>query len=96
MCQAGVVVVPHQIVGGRGGGRGRIGRGGQNSGAVGREKRLGNQTQQCQHCQQLFVRNREESYTVLDLIYLLSMKTTLILTLKLNKKHLETSIFYLN
>ena len=72
------------------------GGGGHDSGAVGREKRLGNPTQQCQHCQQLFVINCEELYTVLDLIYLLSMKTTMILTLKLNKKHLETSIFYLN
>ena len=69
------------------------GRGGQDSGAVGREKRLGNPTQQCQ---QLFVINREELYTVLDLIYLLSMKTTMILTLKLNKKLLETSILHLN
>ena len=60
------------------------------------EKRLGNQTQQCQHCLQLFVRNREELYTVLDLIYLLSMKRTMILTLKLNKKHLKTSILHLN
>ena len=36
-CLAGVVVVSHQIVGGRSGRRGRVGTGGQDSGAVGEE-----------------------------------------------------------
>ena len=37
LCHAGVVVVSHQIISGRSGGRGRVGTGGQVSGAVGED-----------------------------------------------------------